>query len=266
MKDLHMTDRVLNFIDIEMLVPDPDVPQRSVDEEQDDELARSISEHGILLPLLVREDNGRVVVIAGQRRLRAAKVAGLNEIPCVLAVDDPLILSVVENVQRQNLSVVEEAEVLSELARIRGYSHVELGHLIGKKQSTVAELLSVARLPDEIRDSARGNGNIASSILVELAKVEDREEQLRCFDQYQRGSLSREELRSVSRKKRSLQEVSIAKLKEFNKRLDTLALEAMGPVDEFCQVLGEIEKKVHEKIEHARQLLVYRHADDQGGK
>jgi ParB family chromosome partitioning protein len=143
-------------VPIEFVSPNPKNPRRSFAEAELADLALSIREHGIVQPVLVRrKPDGRYEIIAGERRWRAAQRAGLNEIPVLVRdVDDrtALELAIIENVQRADLNPVEEALGYQQLIDEHNYTQADLGNVIGKSRSHVANTLRLLKLPDVIRD------------------------------------------------------------------------------------------------------------------
>jgi len=145
-------------VPIEFVSANPRNPRRSFAEAELTDLAQSIREHGIVQPLVVRPSpaqSGRYEIIAGERRWRAAQRAGLTEIPVIVReVSDrtALELAIIENVQRADLNPVEEAQGYQQLIEEHGYSQADLGQVIGKSRSHVANTLRLLKLPDVIRD------------------------------------------------------------------------------------------------------------------
>lgn len=118
------------------------------------ELSRSIKANGIIQPLIVQRSNGRFQLVAGERRWRAARMAGLDEVPVVIqefASDKILEVALIENIQREDLNPVEVAQALDRLAKEYGLSHEEIGARTGKDRSTVSNLLRLLRLPREVQ-------------------------------------------------------------------------------------------------------------------
>ena len=145
------------FCDIEKIIPNQFQPRSYFDEESLQELANSITENGIIQPLVVNPNkNGSYGLIAGERRLRASKLAGLNEVPVVIREvngDDELLeLALIENVQRQDLNPIEEAEAYEKLIKIFSYTQEEAATKVGKKRSTVTNRLRLLQLPDFIQE------------------------------------------------------------------------------------------------------------------
>ena len=143
------------------LAPNPVQPQKRFNEESLSELCESIKSYGILNPLTVRARNGGYELVAGERRLRAAKLAGLTEVPCILLdidIQDSNLIALIENLQRRDLDFIEEAAGLYQLIRIFGLSQEEAARRIGKSQSAVANKLRLLKLPEDILEALRENG------------------------------------------------------------------------------------------------------------
>ena len=146
---------------IEMVSPNPRNPRRHFGDAELTDLAQSIREHGVVQPVLVRPagEPGRFEIIAGERRWRAAQRAGLTEIPIILReVNDrtALELAIIENVQRADLNPVEEALGYQQLIDEHSYTQADLGQVIGKSRSHVANTLRLLKLPEVIRDMLVG--------------------------------------------------------------------------------------------------------------
>lgn len=143
-------------IPIEFIARSPRNPRRHFDENELQDLASSIRQHGIVQPVVVRTvEQNRYEIIAGERRWRAAQVAGFTEIPVIVRdVDDrtALELAIVENVQRSDLNPLEEALGYDQLIAEHGYTQNDLGEIIGKSRSHVANSLRLLKLPDPVRD------------------------------------------------------------------------------------------------------------------
>lgn len=149
------------YLKPEELAPNPVQPRKIFDEESLNELCESIKSYGVLNPLTVRSRSGGYELVAGERRLRAAKLAGLTEVPCILLdvdIEDSNLIALIENLQRKDLDFLEEAAGLHQLIRIFGLSQEEAARRIGKSQSAVANKLRLLKLPEDILDSLRENG------------------------------------------------------------------------------------------------------------
>lgn len=152
----------VTMLSADVISPNPDQPRRYFDPDGLYELAESIRVHGILQPLSVRrKGGGRYELIAGERRLRAAMICGLEQVPClVLEVsrESSCLLSLIENLQRRDLDFWEEAKALERLTTVYGLSQEEAAAKVGKSQSAVANKLRLLRLPQEVLALLRKHG------------------------------------------------------------------------------------------------------------
>lgn len=162
------------------------------------ELSESIKEKGILEPVLVRPKNGQFEVIAGERRCRAATLAGVEEIPCIeydVPDNEALELSIIENIQRKDLNIFEQAYSLKSLNDIYGYTHQDIAQKIGKSRVTVTELIRVTDLPPDVVRQC-GELNITSkTFLLELVKLENVDEMLEILNNYSEKPFSRDKVK-----------------------------------------------------------------------
>lgn len=149
------------YLRTDELSPNPVQPRRRFDDETLAELSESIKTYGILNPLTVRLRGGKYELVAGERRLRAAKLAGLQEVPCILLdvnMEDASLIALVENLQRRDLDFIEEAAGINQLIRMFGMSQEEAARRIGKSQSAVANKLRLLKLPPDVLEALRENG------------------------------------------------------------------------------------------------------------
>lgn len=140
---------------IEDIFPNPDQPRREFDEDKLRELSDSIKEHGLLQPILVKPEGNRYYVIAGERRLRACKLAGLDRISCIVrscSEQEMTEKALIENIQRSDLSPVEEGLAYARLIEEYGLTQEQVAKKVGKGRPTVANLLRIIQLPAEILD------------------------------------------------------------------------------------------------------------------
>ncbi len=166
-------------LDIEKIVPNPNQPRTAFSDEELLALSESIAQNGILQPLSIRRAGDCYELIAGERRLRAAKLCGLERVPCIihdLSDRDSAILALVENIQRQDLSFFDEAAAIEKLISYYGLTQEEAASKLGKAQSTIANKLRLLRLtPDERALIAKyGLTERHSRALLKLASPEER--------------------------------------------------------------------------------------------
>ena len=151
----------VRYIPINDIRPNPQQPRRRFDSESLQELAASIAAYGILQPLTVRDKGGVYELVAGERRLRAARIAGLRQVPCLVAQvgeEDAALLALIENLQRQDLHYMEEAQCYYALLNNYNLTQEELAKRLGRSQSSIANKLRLLRLSPDVVSAIRENG------------------------------------------------------------------------------------------------------------
>lgn len=179
-------------VPIAVIKPNPQQPRQYFDPETLAELAESIKSRGLLQPVIVRrDDDGGYTLIAGERRLRAAELAGLGLVPAILSNHDLLEVALEENIQRQDLNALEEAEALSILASERGQSHAEIAEVIHKSRPYVSNTLTLTRLPEDIKREYLDDGaTVPREIMISIARQETPEEMRKLWKRVKLGTLS----------------------------------------------------------------------------
>lgn len=177
-KGEFLSSRV-QYIGLSQIRPNPQQPRRSFDEAGLQELAGSIQAYGILQPLTVRKIGADYQLIAGERRLRAARIAGLTQVPCLIAEvgeEDAGLLALIENLQRRDLDCFEEAAAIARLISRYDLSQEQAAKKLGKSQSAIANKLRLLRLNEDLRQSIREHG-LTERHARALLRLTDEEEQ-----------------------------------------------------------------------------------------
>jgi ParB family chromosome partitioning protein len=192
------------MIPIDRLEPNPQQPRIEFGDLE--ELVASIREKGVLEPLLVRPSQvgGRFMIIAGERRYRAAREVGLNELPCIeMDVDDRAVaeIALIENLQRKDLTAFEEAEGLMVLVERFGYTHEEVAKKIGKARSSITESLAIAVMPDDIKELCRRADISSKSMLLQIVRQPDDGLMRQLANRIGEQGLTRDEARKSRSKK-----------------------------------------------------------------
>lgn len=149
------------WLPVDELDPNPVQPRKNFPDGELQELSDSIAQYGVLNPLTVRLRDNKYELVAGERRLRAARLAGLYDVPCILldvSLEDASLIALVENLQRRDLDFLEEANGLNQLIKLFGMSQEEAARRIGKSQSAVANKLRLLKLPEDILHTLCDNG------------------------------------------------------------------------------------------------------------
>jgi ParB family transcriptional regulator, chromosome partitioning protein len=193
------------FCPIEEIRPNKEQPRKTFVNEKLEELAASIREKGIIQPLVVLRKAGHYELIAGERRWRAAQKAGLREVPVVIqdvSEETALEMALIENIQREDLNAIEEADAYHALLERFSLSQEELAKRVGKERSTIANSLRLLRLPVEIkRDVAEDR--ISMGHARALLTLEDTEEQRSVRDEIVKGKLSVRETEALVKRKKT---------------------------------------------------------------
>lgn len=164
----------LSLVEVET---NPDQPRQHFDQEQLRELADSINENGLIHPITVAKTEAGYIIVAGERRFRAHQLLERETIPAIITTGDPEVIALIENVQRVQLDPLEEADAYQRLMDKHGYTQEELGRVVGKRQNTVSEALSLNRLPEALIETYRASDKtLSKSVLVELAKASEEQQ------------------------------------------------------------------------------------------
>jgi ParB family chromosome partitioning protein len=177
-EDMDMEEEERFFLcDIDKIKANPNQPRRYFDEDRLNELAASIQEHGVIQPLLVSKSGGnRYTLIAGERRLRAARMAGEDEVPVVVmetgTADENLELALIENIQRHDLNPIEEATAYARLIEEFDLTQEEVAAKVGRKRSTITNMLRLLNLPETLQNDV-AVGNISGGHARVLLRLKD---------------------------------------------------------------------------------------------
>ena len=194
--DIKETDIVVSEIAIEKIISDPNQPRKTFDESKIKELAKSISQQGLISPIVVREDGASFVIVAGERRYRAHILNGSAIIDCIVYTGSNYAsISIVENLQREDLKPVEEAQGVKALMDEQSLSQAKVGELLGKSRISINQLVKITSLPAVIQEESL-TFDIKKSILVELALLSDKDLVLKLWKKAKKGKLTVSEIRS----------------------------------------------------------------------
>lgn len=176
------------LISLDRILPDPTQPRKTFTEKTLNDLAASIKNHGVLQPLLVEYDSDKdnYKIITGERRYRAAKLAGLKEVPCIvrdqLQQQDRLYYQLVENLQRDDINAFEEADAFLMLAERYNLKHQDIAQLVGKSRSYVSKIIKIASIPEGLRQRCTTNDLLTREHLIVIAQQPSQAEMLNLID------------------------------------------------------------------------------------
>ena len=192
-------------IKIDDIRSNPYQPRKTFDIESLNELAKSIKEYGVVQPIIVKKSIKGYELVAGERRTKAAKIAGLKKIPAIIKdFDDQEMMEIalVENIQREDLNPIDEATSISNIIKLRGYTQEEFANKFGKSRSYVTNILGLLKLPDEVRKLVEKRSLSMSHARV-LSKMEDEEKIVELAKRVITDSLSVHELEKLSQEEKA---------------------------------------------------------------
>ena len=195
------TDQDVHELSIDLVTPNPDQPRTDINQESVEELADSIKKVGVLQPVIVRPLGENYQIIAGERRWRAARIAGLERIPVrVLATDavQSLELALIENLQRQDLNAIEEARGYRQLLTVHQMTQAELADKVSKSRSAITNALRLLDLPDEVQDMVY-EGRLSAGHARAVLSVPDDQGRARLAERIVAEGLSVREAENMSR-------------------------------------------------------------------
>ena len=167
------------YVDINDIKPNVHQHRKTFDEDKLEELASSIREHGIIQPVVLRSTDGGYEIVAGERRWRAARKAGIKKIPCVireLTDEQNMLVAIIENMQREDLNPIEEAEGLSRMIEVYGLTQEQVSKGVGKSRPYITNSLRLLKLSDDVREMTR-EGKLTAGHARALAGIKDIEKQ-----------------------------------------------------------------------------------------
>jgi ParB family transcriptional regulator, chromosome partitioning protein len=173
--------------------PNPNQPRKHLDPNALQELATSVKRHGLIQPITVKrlESSGRYLLVAGERRFRAHELLDEEEILAVVTTGDPDEISLIENVQREDLHPLEEAAAYARMMELHAWTQEQLAEVVGKARPTVTNILKLNNLPDAIKDDCRTRPDISKSLLFEIARRTGAAAQLQLWKQVREGGTVR---------------------------------------------------------------------------
>jgi ParB family chromosome partitioning protein len=245
----------LTMVPLARVRPNELQPRKHFDEERLAELSQSIKERGLLQPIVVRKDGDGFELLAGERRFRAAKLAGLHRVPALLRdKDDPLEVALIENLQREDLTPLEEAEALAGLIESHGYSHREVADVLGKSRPYVSNALSLLRLPDRVKADVHSAGRAVSrELLMGVARSETPEEAEALWSRLKLDLMSVRQFRAERSGKapaeRSAVRLAILAARRLNRALKRLADGMDNGEDAEVQTLRRVLARSRRLIE-----------------
>ena len=224
--------RGISYIEINDIKPNSNQPRKTFDEEKLDELASSIKEHGIIQPVVLRSVKNGYEIVAGERRWRAARKIGLKEIPCIvkeLTDEENMLLAIIENMQREDLNPIEEAEGISQMIDTYGLTQEQVSKSVGKSRPYITNSLRLLKLPEEIRKYV-ADGLLSSGHARAIVSAGSIARQMEIAEAAVKNGLSVRQIEKMAQEKKSS---AGSKAKPRQKNADVKRVE-----DDLKDVLG----------------------------
>jgi ParB family chromosome partitioning protein len=238
----------LAAIPIEQIHPNPQQPRRFIAPEGLDELTASVRQRGILQPIIVKREGDGYMIMAGERRYRAAKAAGLSVVPAIVRDDDPNEIALIENLQREDLTALEEAEGLGAMVARYGYTHQALAQLLHKSRPYVSNTLVLTRLPAEVKAELHRYPTISREILMTIARQGSEVEMLKLWRRVKLANLSVHKFRESRRPEHGSIRAGelMAAARRMNRKLRTFSTSDLQEAErlKLVRVLRRTRKRV----------------------
>lgn len=230
------------LVDIEKIVADENQPRKFFDEEELNELAKSIILHGLLQNILVRREKDKYVIVAGERRYRACQIAGLREIPVNIVEDDDYqIISLIENIQRAELSPIEEGEAIKNLMKAKDYTQEEVARVLGKTRSYISNKLRVLSLSDPCKEIF-SNYNLKEGHARAILSLKSKKKQKELAEIIAKKGLNVTEAENLAK------EMKNNKTKPKNKKTDKFSDAVIEELEEKLGTKVRLETRNNEKF------------------
>jgi len=256
-----------NFIDIQLIITNPDQPRKDFDQAALQELANSIKEKGILQPILVEKTGDKYQIIAGERRYRAALLAHLTKVPIItgsFSKQEKLEIALIENIQRKDLTPIEEALAYEALMQNSSLNQDELAKKVGKNRSTIANALRLLKLNDEMKEAV-SRGTLSAGHARAILSVDSKENQKKLFEAIIKKEFSVREAEAMAAKLNQ-EDTNAVNPKLYNSEKDP---EMVSTEQKFAEKLGtkvvikgtmkkgklEISYKTKEELLHLYEML-----------
>ena len=256
-----------NFVDIQLIITNPDQPRKDFDQTALQELANSIKEKGILQPILVEKTDDKYLIIAGERRYRAALLAHLTQVPIItghFSKQEKLEIALIENIQRKDLTPIEEALAYEALMKNSNLNQDELAKKVGKNRSTIANSLRLLKLSDQMKEAV-SRGTLTAGHARAILSVDSKENQQKLFEAIEKKDLSVREAEAMATKLNQ-EDANAVNPKLYNSKKDP---EMAATEKRFAEKLGtkvalkgtmkkgklEISYKTKEELLHLYEML-----------
>jgi ParB family chromosome partitioning protein len=247
---------LLAAIPIEQIHPNPQQPRRFIDPQALDELTESVRERGVLQPIIVKRDGPGFMIMAGERRYQAARRAGVQTLPAIIRDDDPNEIALIENLQREDLTPLEEAEGLGVMVARYGFTHQTLAQILHKSRPYVSNMLVLTRLPAEVKAEIHNYPGVSREILMAIARQPAEAEMLKLWRRVKLANLSVHKFRRSQTPQTATTAATdvMAAARRLNRKLRTLDV-ALLDGEEQKKKLARVLRRVRKRVESALAAL-----------
>lgn len=260
-KSKESQEKGISFIDIHDIKPNENQPRKSFDENKLEELAVSIKEHGLIQPIILRKAQKGYEIVAGERRWRACRKAGIKEIPCIikeLSDEQNMLLAIIENMQREDLNPIEEAEGLNQMITTFGMTQEQVSKSVGKSRPYITNALRLLKLPESVREMV-SNGKLSTGHARAIAGISETEKQIRIAEYAVEHELSVREIEKLIKEENGSKKKNSRRKAEKNadvKRVEEDLKQIMGTKVSLNQTgkKGKIEIEYYSREELERLI------------
>ncbi len=190
----------LRDVAISDIKKNPDQPRKFFKESALKDLTASVKRSGVIQPVIIKRKRDTLYLVAGERRLRAAEAAGLTQIPAILTEKNATEIALIENLQRENLKPLEEAEALDQMKKEFNYTQENLARVIGKGRSTITEILSINKLPESIKKECRLADMFTRKHLIAIVRQKTPQKMHSLFEKIKKENLSSNQAKKAAKK------------------------------------------------------------------
>lgn len=236
----------IEMVKIDELRSNPYQPRKVFDEEALQELAASIKEHGVFQPIIIKKSIKGYEIIAGERRVKASKIAGLEEIPAIVrdfSDDEMMEIALLENLQRESLNAIEESTAYKKLLETLSLTQEELAKRLGKSRSHITNMLGLLTLPEEVQ-TALSNKELTMGHARIISKLENKEQQISLTNRVKNEGLSVRQLEDITQSNEKF-----IRVHEIKKKTKEVNSEYQYLQEELCERLGTKVRIKSNKIE-----------------
>lgn len=253
----------ISYIDINEIKPNSNQPRKTFDEDKLEELAASIEQHGLIQPVILRKIDRGYEIVAGERRWRAARKLGIKEIPCIvreLSNEENMLLAIIENMQREDLNPIEEAEGISQMIETYGLTQEQVSKSVGKSRPYITNSLRLLKLADPVKEYLASGDLSVGHAKALVAVGEEKKQILLAYEAVKKG-LSVRQLEKIAKENKTTKSRAANRVKDADtRRVEEDLKEILGTKVTLNKIgkKGKIEIEFYSKDELERLIDLLR--------